>query len=280
MTTPLLPLRMLQGRAWRLLLGLAFAATLAGTGRAQVIFFTTWNKTNNIYTNLNQQYPASGTGVPGTGVGTANAMFLFDPTTYTSPNAVAGSNYATNGVTFSITSDASGHDFAEINTAQSLVIPINQGLTSIHFLMAAYVGTSVNITLTGADTSTETFTNVNLPDFNGGAVQNQSAALNGSPTTNFFEQTVFRVVNVGAGGTGNSSTGAYNTYNLVEVSLILGPTLSAESLTSVTLTSNGYMTLLLGVSGIQAVPEPPSLALLLIGLPVVVRRLRSRPRRG
>ena len=270
-----------RGTRLRVFLALLAATALAGAARAQVVFFTTWNKTNNIYTNLNQQYPASGVGVPGSGVGTPNANFLFDPTTYTSANAVGGSNLATNGVTFMITSDGSGRDFAEINTSQSLTVPIGQGLSSVHLLMAAYVGTTFNITLTGADSSTETFSGIYLPDFNGGGVQNQSAAVNGSSFTNFFEQTVFRVVNVGAGGTGNSSTGSFNTYNLVEVSLILGPTLSSESLTSITLTSNGYMTLLLGVSGqVSAVPEPTPLALLLLGLPAVAHRFGRKRRAG
>ncbi|MBS0664269.1 MAG: hypothetical protein JSR48_13465 [Verrucomicrobia bacterium] len=267
--------------ARRMALGVLVALAWAGAARAQVVFFTTWSKTNNIYTNLNQEYPASGVGVPGSGIGTPNATFLFDPTIYATANAVPGSNYATNGVTFLIASDSSGRDFAEVNTGQSLVVPIGQGLTSVHLLMAAYNGTSVNLTLTGADSSTETFSNVNLPDFNGGGVQNQSAAVNGSSFTNFFEQTVFQVVNVGAGGTGNSSNGAFNTYNLVEVSLILGPTLSSQSLTSITLNSNGYMTLLLGVSGLPtAVPEPAPLALLLLGLPSVLHRLRCRNRAG
>jgi len=270
------PTRPHAHRGWlRVFLGLIALATLAGAAHAQVIFITTWSKTNNIYTNLNEEFPATGIGTPGTGVGTPNASFLFDPAAYTSANSIGGSNLAANGVTFELTSDSSGRDFAEINGGNSLTITVNQNVSTVYLLMSAYVGTSVNVTFTGADSSTETFNNVSLPDFNGGSVMNQSLTVNGSATPNQFDQTVFRTHNIGAGGTGNSTTGAYNYYNLVEVSFLLNSQLSSQPLTSITLTSQGYMTLLLGVSA-QAVPEPGSYTLLALGLPALALAWRRR----
>ncbi|MFI5356033.1 MAG: PEP-CTERM sorting domain-containing protein [Opitutales bacterium] len=245
----------------RLAAGLAVYAVLSCTTQAQFSFVTNFAKTNNIYTNLNEQFPHSGTGTPGSGVGTANASFLFDPTTYSSPNALAGANTATNGATFQITSDASGHDFAEINSGQSLVIPVGQQASSVYLLMSAYDGVTATVTFTGADNATETFSGVSLPDFNGGSPINTSAMINGSTTYNAFDQTVFRVQDTGAGGSGNSTNGAFNTYNLVEPSFVLNPQLAGEQLTSISITSNGYMTLLLGVT-VAPVPEPATVAAL------------------
>lgn len=104
-------------------------ATLAVLGlaatqpaRAQSYTPIPFAKTDNIYTNLNQQYPHSGTGTPGTGIGAPNQTSLFNPATYTSPNAVAGANQTTNGATFTIASGANGHDFVEVS-GTALIVP-------------------------------------------------------------------------------------------------------------------------------------------------------------
>lgn len=270
--------QLVQWKVLRLLVALLGFAWAAGPALAQFVYITNWTKTNNIYTNLNQQYPNTGVGAPGSGVGTPNASFLFDPTTYTSPSYIPGSNFATNGATFLLTSDANGRDFAEVNGGNMLVVPVNQNAFSVHLLMAAYVGTTFSATFTGADSTTETFSNIYLPDFNGGSLVNNSYTQNGALAPNLFQQSVFQVLSVGAGGTGNSSTGSYNYYNLVEISFNLSPQLTSQQLTSISITSDGYMTLLLGVT-VNTVPEPNAAALLALGLPVLLVGLRRRARR-
>src|SRR5581483_7815048 len=63
-----------------------------------------------------------------------------------------------------------------------------------------------------------------------------------------FDQTVFQVQDIGGGGSGNSSNGAFNTYGLVEQSFILGPQFAGQTLTSMTITANGSAPLLFGVT--------------------------------
>ena len=217
-------------------------------------YLTAFTKTNNIYTNLNEQFPNTGPGTPGSKIGVPNAVFLFNPSTYTSANAVAGSDLAGNAVDFVLDSDAMGHDFSEISTGTPLVIPVNVKASALYLLMGSYDGSGITITLTGADNATQTFSNVSLPDFNGGGTINQEAAVGGSSTDNLYDQTVFQVTDVGAGGTGNSTTGAHNTYTLEEIGLIPNATLAAEKITSITLTAGGYEPLLLGVTALTGTP--------------------------
>ena len=211
-------------------------------------YVTNFTTDNNIYTNLNQEFPNTGAGVPGSGVGVPNATFLYDPSTYTSPNAVLGSNLANNGIDFLLSSDSAGQDFMQLQGGQSLVIPVSiANPTAAYTLMSAYFGTSVNVTFTGSGGATETFNNIYLPDFNGGGAINQSFAVNGSVTDNLFDQTVFQVQNVGAGGSGNSSNGAFNTYDLVEQTYLLDSALIQQGLSSITITANGNTALVLGL---------------------------------
>jgi hypothetical protein len=102
-----------------------------------------------------------------------------------------------------------------------------------------------------------TFDDVYLPDFNGGSID--------SCGVNICSQTVYKVTDVGGGGTGNSTTGDFNTYDLTEVAFYFP---SAVNITSATLDPNGYETLLFGVttaSQSSAVPEPATWAMMLLG---------------
>ncbi len=263
-----------------------FAAPLA-TVRADQIHITNFAKDSNIYTNLNEQFPHSGTGTPGSGVGTANASYLYDPATYTSPNMLSGSDLAKNNpTTFQIVSNSTGQDFASLTINQfsapsSITIPINiSGVTEVYSLMTAYFGTTFNVTFTGANGATETFSNVSNPDFNGGAGSvgiNKSYDVNGSATTNLYDQTVLIVHNVGAGGTGNSTTGQLNDYNLTQQTYILDSQLAGQELVSATFTTNGNTTLLLGLTvNAASVPEPSTLALGAIAATALVVLDRSR----
>lgn len=251
---------------------------------------TNFTKTNNIFPNLNQQYPHTdpGTAIPGSGVGAPNQTFVFDPATYTSPNAVAGANQTTNGVTFTLTSDPAGHDFTEINNLVSgtLTIPVSiADATSVHFLINSYFNPSANFTFTATGGVSETFSGVQLHDFNAqGSPRNDSLTFNGNPTPNLLDQTTFQVVDVGAGGTGNSTNGSFATYGLDEDSFLLDSSFVGQTLQSITITANGSNPILLGVTvtGVTpaaATPEPGSMALLiglgLSGAGCLVRRRKS-----
>lgn len=257
-------------------------ATLSVSAEAAQIYVTDFAKNNNIFTNLNQEYPHSGTGTPGSGVGTPNASVLFTPqaTGQGNPNNV---NLANNGVNFQITSDAAGHDFAQIdaNTTESVAIGLSN-INNLYLLMSAYNGGNLaTITLTGSAGATQTFANIYLPDFNGGA----GASGYSGGGAGYTVQTVYNVTNVGAGGTGNSSNGAYNNYNLSEVGLTLGAQFAGQSLVSAEILSLGYEPLLLGVTAvtpdtIPAVPEPASWATMVGGFGLIgaaLRRRRMRP---
>jgi len=193
------------------LASLALLAALAAAPAAPaqpLVYLTNFPRTNNIYTSLDQEFPSTGPGVPGSGVGVPNSTFLFDPATYTSPNAIAGSNLANNGVTFQLASDATGRDFLELTSISNTVtIPVSRQVRSAYTLTGAYFGRSFNVTFTGADGATETFSNLFVPDFFNGGFINDVSAVNGSPANNQFDQTVFEVNNQGGGGIGNSSTG-------------------------------------------------------------------------
>ena len=239
--------------AFATLLDAAASATVP-TPPAGTTYLTGFAKNNNVYTNLDQQFPHSGTGTPGSGAGAADAAFLFDPAPAAvaaagyAPDYVAGSNLANNGVDFALTSDAAGHDFDQIDGGQTDTVTAGaSGVQTVYALLGAYDGQSVNVTFTGADGTTQTFDGVGLPDFNGGGPVNTTGV---NPTI----QTVFQVADVGAGGSGNSATGATTTYGLTEVAFTLEASLTAQPLASVTFASNGYDTLLLAATAVGATP--------------------------
>ena len=252
---------------------IAAAALLAAVAPAQAVqnYATTFAKTDNIYTNLNQQFPVTGTGVPGSGVGTPNASYLFSPPPTGSGNLM---NDVNNGINFLLTSDAAGHDFSEVQNGSSLTLPIALGnATAVYLLAGAYNTTLINVTLTGTGGATQTFNGIYLPDFNGGTTNTVAGGV--------ADQTVFQVLDVGAGGSGNSSNEAYNYYGLTEVGLTLGAQFAGQTLTSATITSSGSTALILGATVVApapvgGVPEPATWAMLLAGFGGVGVAARAR----
>jgi hypothetical protein len=225
--------------------------------KANEVYITDFAKNNSIYTDLNQQFPNTGPGVPGSGTGNANASYLYQ---------------ASSGINYQLTSNASGQDFAQIGTTggqpgytgpNPLTVAVGvQDVSSVYFLMAAYNSQSFSVTFTGSGGATETFNNVSVPDFNGGGPINTNS---GGVST----QTVFQVSDQGGGGTGNSSTGDTTTYDLTQEGFTLDSDFADQTLASATITSNGYETLLLGVTVENtvtgAVPELSTWAMMILG---------------
>lgn len=232
----------------------------AGGNRITNYEITGFSKNANIFTNLNKQFP-------NTGASTPNALFLFDPATYTSANAVSGANQTTNGVKFLITSDTNGADFAQISTSLTIASDVS-GVTSVTTLTNSYHDAQETIMFTGSGGATETFSNVQLHDFNaqGGPINN-SFTVNGSATPNLFDQTAFQVNDQGAGGTGNSGTGDFSTYGINEQTFDLTPAFAGQTLQSITITNDGGGTpILLGVTAITAAPVPEASSVVSLGL--------------
>jgi hypothetical protein len=125
----------------------AAALCFACAAHAQTTtYITDFTKTDNIYTNLNEQFPHTddGTGVPGSSVGTANASFLFNPSTF-NPTNTTNVDYVTNGVVFDLKSNATGQDFSEVGPASfgvtTLTLPISvANASSVYLLASAFNG--------------------------------------------------------------------------------------------------------------------------------------------
>jgi len=260
---------------------LLIIAGATSTATAQLNYITNFTKDNNIYTNLNQQFPNTGPGTPGSGIGTPNSSFLFDPTTVGAyaPGYTAGSDLVSpaNSVDFKITSDAAGHDFEQIGSVGGSPLTVTAGLngvSDVYLLMGAYDGAQFDITFNGTGGVSQTFDNIDLPDFN------QGTSINDISPGNYYDQTVFRTVDTGAGGTGNSSYGAYGSYDLTQVTFKLDSALQGQELTSFTISYTGYDDLLLGVTAngtpASSVPDTASTLPLLGGALAGLTALRRR----
>lgn len=278
-------------RNWAFAFGFAAGvAAIASTADAAVVHTyvdLSSYANNNVYTDLNQNFPNTGAGTPGSHTGVANATFLFTPWTYTPPAAagtgVPYTGYSAplgdNGVSFQLNSSAAGQDFVQIGNPGGGVytgpnpetVSIGQdGVTAVYALMSSYTGQYVDVTFNEKNGGTVVFNNVFLPDFNGGSINTCGPSV--------CDQTVYTVADVGGGGTGNSSNGNNNTYDLTEVGFQLPGSLNINS---VTFNSHGYETLLFGLttqSVAAGVPEPSTWAMLLLGLAGLGGALRASRR--
>jgi hypothetical protein len=232
---------------------------------------------NNIYTNLNQEFPNTGSGVPGSGVGQDNASYLYNPATYTAPDLVTLTNPVTNGISFDLVSNSTGQDFVQMGGISPDTLSISTvdgtnslditGVSTVYLLVAAYNDTDYNVTFTGTGGAIDIFSGVSVQNFCSGSQQD---------TTSYGAnvQSVLEVNDVGACGTGNSTTGTDSAQQLYEDSFALNSSFSGQALTGISITNadGGGSTLLLGVTsdgtevGASAAPEPSTLALLGLGL--------------
>jgi hypothetical protein len=232
-------------------------------------YITDWgvNKSGNIFMNLNEEFPNTGL-PPKPKTFPQTHMYLFDPANYSilkdvptqilesGSGYVSGSDLASNGIKFKLTSDTKGRDFLEIDSGVTITIKVPvSGATSVYLLMSSYNGEYADVRITGDNGHTAYFPGVWLPDFNGGAGSggiNQSygpsyskAKLEGT----LLAQTVLIVNDKGAGGTGHSATGDVNNYNLTELSFsIAGAQMAGSGISSVSITSGNHVALLLGVT--------------------------------
>jgi|GEM_PF-1390763 len=281
-------------KLYRLIVAAAVLAP-ASHGGTTYTFLTDFRKDNNIYTNLNQQYPNTGPGVPGSGVGTPNATFLYDPATFSPPGLVAGSDLANNGVEFELTSNSAGQDFASLtrfSIDQETVTSDIAGATAVYLLTTASGftgGEPLNVTFTGDGGATESFGQINVPDFCVGGQINTASAVNGSLTDNQFSQTVLQVLDGGACATGNSATGKAAAYVLTEQIFLLSPAFAGQNLVSTVITSDGSGLLILGEtvagSGSSSTPEPATGflafgALIISSLLIKRRTITAQPSGG
>jgi hypothetical protein len=274
-----------RGRVGFAVASLCSLAWMATSARADTFNYVNISSVanNNIYTDLNQNFPNTGAGTPGSHTGVANATFVFTPWTYTPPAAAAtGVSFTSpsaplgnNGISFQLNSNSAGQDFAQIGLIGApspayagpnpLGVTIGQSnVSTVYALMSSYTGQSFSVTFNGLLGGSQTFTNISLPDFNGGGSVNSCSG-------GLCVQTVYTVHDVGGGGSGNSSNGALNTYDLTELAFTLNSALAADVLESAIFTSNGYETLLFGVSTVttgsqSAVPLPGALPLFATGL--------------
>lgn len=252
----------------------ALAALLAASpgiapAHAALTYVTGFSKTANLNNNLNQNYPGTGFTAGGSNTGNPNASYIYNPYAYSPATTQAGND----GISYNITSDAAGHDYAEFGSygtnGTTLTTTINlAGVTDFAALVSAYNGIPINVTFNGAGGTTQSFLNIAIPDFNGGA-----SNVDDCTTPSLCRQTVYTVTSTGGGGSGNSTNGAYNTYNLLQLKFDLSPALEATTLESVTFSTPSYEGLLFGLTAITAdpapptgVPEPATLALLAAGL--------------
>ena len=250
------------------------STTLVQNGTLRVLgttlsYLTNFAKEDNIYTNLNEQYPHSGTGTPGSFVGTPNATFGFDPASAAvvsagyAPNYVTSSNLVNNSIPFMLASDSTGHDFEEIASGATLPVSANvNNAQKVYALMGAYgSGVTVNVTFTAANGATETFNNVPVPDFDNGLITSTTAHSTGTDSSGqgaYSSLTLFQINDRGAGGTGNSTTGSSGTYDLTELGFTLSSAISSQTLTSVSIKTNSSFSLLLGMTVAQQASSMPS----------------------
>jgi hypothetical protein len=217
---------------------------------ADTMFITDFAKNGNMQNTLQSSFPS--------GLFTANNSFH---------------------TRFNITSDANGDNFAQLfgNDGQifhpgSYTVNVGvAGVTDVYTLMNAYAPTRgltlSTVEFVGSGGADEVFALVNgtdVRDFFRGGFAN---TINGTTTQNAFE-----IDNVqGGAGTGNSHTGAVDTYLIDEQHFVLDPSFASQTLQEILYTypGNAGTPILEGVTVQTAapgtVPEPSSLILCAVG---------------
>ena len=126
-----------------LVLAAVGALVVTAPAFAAETYLTDFQKTANISNNLNRNYPNTGGTTAGSPNGVPSTTYFYNPT----PGL--NGDLADVDVSYSLTADARGRDYAELlNTGPVTLLANVADATSIYFLMAAYNGQSVDIALT------------------------------------------------------------------------------------------------------------------------------------
>jgi hypothetical protein len=240
-------------------LGGAFAAH-AGT----ITYITDFTKTNDIQTGLINAFP--------TGMFTPSNSFgvSFDITSSGTSCGIAGLPGA---------GACNYYDGFNFTAGKTLTVPVGvSGVTDVYTLMNAYWGSSdtgqvASVEFFGSGGATETFDlygGSNIRDF---YLSNPATnkTINGTTTQNAF-MCIDPSTCLGAGATGNVTTGDQGNYGIDEQQFVLNSSFAGQTLVDFVITDDcGCISpILLGATAVSApsstVPEPATLGLMSLGL--------------
>jgi hypothetical protein len=239
-----------------------------------VTYITDFTKTNDIQTGLISTFP-TGIFIPSNSFGTS-----FDITSSGPGCGIAGLPGA---------GACNYYDGFNFTAGKALTVPVGvAGVTSVDTLMNAYWGSKntgvvATIEFFGSGGATETF------DLNGGSnirdfylsnpVTNNT--INGTTTQNAFS-CVAPATCLGAGATGNVTTGRAGNYAVDEQQFVLNSSFASQTLVDFVITNDCscISPILLGATAVSkpmtGVPEPAAFGLMGLGLVGVALSRRRR----
>jgi|HubBroStandDraft_4_1064222.scaffolds.fasta_scaffold12037_3 hypothetical protein len=254
---------------------LAAAACALPAQAATVAYITDFTKTNDIQTGLISTFP-TGIFTPSNSFGTS-----FDITSSGTSCGIAGLPGA---------GACNYYDGFGFTAGKSLTVPVGvANVTSFYTLMNAYWGSMntgivATVEFVGSGGATETFNlygGSNIRDFFlSNPVTNNT--INGTTTQNAFACSDPSTC-LGAGATGNVTTGRAGNYGVDEQQFVLNSSFAGQTLVDLVITNEcGCISpILLGATAVSSpvttgVPEPATLALMGLGLAGIACTRRRR----